>query len=513
VNGGYRLLPLLLVALFLAALAGGLAGLSGPRAYLPRLLLLISAIAFLTFLYRGRREIAFLLLQVRRSAEPGPAATWLLASVVLLVGSVLLSRTPVRLDATGRGMNRLSAVSRAVLASGGEPLEMIGVYRENSPLRDRAVDLLEIYRTSSSRIQVRMIDPDRRPEEARALGLTRVGLVVLRSGPVREEVDQLTEEEMTQAILRVEHPARTRILFVTGHGEAPIGDGGPSGLGRFAAALRQSGYDVGEIRLFADAIAPEVAALVAVGPEREFLPGEIEKLVHYLDGGGRLLLCLEPGADGGLWSLLRTRGIALDSLEVFDESPSTRGLAMGPRTVVVTDYAQHPILGGGSGYTVFSGARAVTLTNDAVWGVDAQTLFRTGPQARGTPVGAETPSNGGPVSSIPLAVVEEWEVPATGNAAPGEPTPEKPYARMLVVGDADWLEGRFIDLYANRDLGLRSIHWLARREFLLRIPQMDVRGTPLRIGFAGMRTLFYLLQVGVPLALLGVGLWVWTRRR
>ncbi len=263
-----------------------------------------------------------------------------------------------------------------------EPLEMIGVYRETSALRDRAVDLLENYRNASRRIQVRMLDPDRRPEEARALALTRVGVVVVRSGAVKEEVDDLTEEGMTQAILRVEHPARTRILFVSGHGEASVDDVGPSGLGRFAAALRQSGYDAGEIRLFEEEIQSNVAALAVIGPQRTFLPSEIDKLGRYMDAGGRLLLCLEPGADGGLASLLGVRGIGLDSLEVYDESPATRGLAMGPRTLVVTDYASHPILGSGTGYTVFSGARTIALSKEAVWGVDAKTLFRTGPQAR-----------------------------------------------------------------------------------------------------------------------------------
>jgi hypothetical protein len=513
VNGASRLLPLLLVALFLAALAGGLAGVSGPRAYLPRLLLLISAVAFLAFLYRGRGDLAFLFLRARRASEPGPATTWLLAATILLLGSALLSRIPNRVDVTARRMNRLSEASQAVLASGKEPLEMIGVYRETSPLRDRAVDLLENYRNASRRIQMRMLDPDRQPEEARALGLTRVGIVVIRSGAVQEEVDDLTEDGMTQAILRVEHPSRTRILFVTGHGEAPIGDAGPSGLGRFTAALRQSGYDAGEIRLFEQPIGPDVAALAVIGPQRAFLPGEIDRLGRYMDGGGRLLLCLEPGADGGLASLLRMRGIGLDSLEVYDESPATRGLAMGPRTLLVTDYASHPILGSGAGYTVFSGARTISLSKDAVWGVDAKTLFRTGPQARKTAIGAEAVNPSGPAVSQPIAVVEEWEVTASGNAAPGESAPEKPYARMIVVGDSDWLEGQFIDLYANRDLGLRCMHWLARREFLLRIPPMDLRGTPLRIGLSGMRALFYLLQVGLPLSLLGIGLWVWTRRR
>jgi hypothetical protein len=104
-------------------------------------------------------------------------------------------------------------------------------------------------------------------------------------------------------------------------------------------------------------------------------------------------------------------------------------------------------------------------------------------------------------------------VPGSGTALPGEAAPEKPFGRLIVMGDSDWLTGSFLDLYGNRELATRSIHWLARREFLLRIAPLDRRGTPLRIGLAGMRTLFYVLQVAIPLLLLGAGLWVWNRRR
>ncbi len=107
-SGGSRLLPLFLVALFLTALAGALGSLAGPRAYLPRLLLLGAVLCFLAFLYRGRKEILFLLVRARRVAEPGPATTWLLAAIVLFVGSVVLERVPVRVDATRRSLNSLS---------------------------------------------------------------------------------------------------------------------------------------------------------------------------------------------------------------------------------------------------------------------------------------------------------------------------------------------------------------------------------------------------------------------
>lgn len=513
-SGGVRLVPLFLGSLFLASLAAALGSLAGPRAYLPRLLFLGAAVSFLLFLIRGRKEIAFLFGRARRAAEPGPATTWILLSAVLLVGSGMLATRPIRVDFTGRGLNRLSEASKAILSSRQERLELIGVFRETSPARARALDLLEIYRVGSPRVRVVMIDPDRRPEEAREIGVTRASVVLVRSGTVREEVDELTEEAITQAILRVENPGRTRIGFVAGHGERPIGEGGAYGLGKFAAALRQAGYTPAEVRLFDEEVPEDAAMLAIIGPRRRLLPSEIDKIARYLDGGGRLLACLDPGADSGLGDLLAMRGIVIDSLEVADESPATRGLGMGSRTIVVTDYASHPIVSAGMGYAVLSGARAVGLTEQAHWGIEATTLMRTGAGGFRVAVGAEDlKAPGGGQSAVPLAVAQEWEIPSSGRPAPGEEAPEKGYARLLIVGDSDWLSGQFVDLFSNRDLGLRSFHWLARREFLLKIPPIDASGTPLSVSLGGVRLLFYLLQLGVPLALLGVGVSIWMRRR
>ncbi|MBD3162121.1 MAG: hypothetical protein GF346_07415, partial [Candidatus Eisenbacteria bacterium] len=513
VNGGGRLLPLLLVALFLGALAGALASLAGPDAYLPRLLGLGAIVSFAAFLYRARREIGFLFVRARRVSEPGPAITWLLAAAVFGVGALVLARAPVRMDWTERGLNRLSEASRAVLEANDAPIELIGVFREDDPRRARAFDVLETYRKSAGRIRVEMVDPDRRPDRARQLGLNRSAVVLVRSGGVVEEALELTEASISQAILRAENPRRLRIAFVTGHGERRLSASGRGGLAPLAASLREVGYEPAEVSLLEAPIGEETAVLALIGPRRELLPAEITRLREHLDGGGRLLLCLEPGADAGLGELLRGSGVILDSLEVFDESPATRGLGFGPRVVVASDYADHPILRGGMGYTVFPGVRRIGLAEEMIWGVNAEPLIRTGPRARLVGLEEEPGETAAEARVRSIAVVQEWEVTGTGEARPGEPVPEKPFARLVVVGDSDWLSGGGIELFSNRDLATRSFHWLARREFLLRVPPLDRSGTPIRIGLGGLRTLSYLLGGAVPLVLLGVGIWLWARRR
>jgi hypothetical protein len=317
---------------------------------------------------------------------------------------------------------------------------------------------------------------------------------------------------LTEAILRADNP-RIRLGFTTGHGEPGLGDGGPTGLGRFASALDRNAYDRVELKLYEEDVPPGLGALLVIAPKRPFLPGEITKLGDYLERGGRVMICLEPGHDGDLDQLLAMHGVILDSLAVYDESPATRELGLGPRMVVVTDYADHPVAQGGIGYTVFPFPRSVSLSADPRWGVDAKILARTGPGGFRLPLGATVPAAGVRAASVPLAVAMEWEAAGSSEPLPGQPAAEKPYVRLLVVGDGDWLTGQFLDLFANRDLGLRAVHWLARREYLLSIPAMDVTGTPLKVGMGGMRVLFYVLQVVVPLALLGVGLRIWSRGR
>ncbi len=308
-------------------------------------------------------------------------------------------------------------------------------------------------------------------------------------------------------------PRRSRIAFIAGHGERSLADGSGAGLGKLASALRASGYEPGEIRLLEEEIPPDIAALALVGPRRQLLPNEIDKLGRYLDKGGRLFIGLEPGTICGIEDLLRSKGIILDSLEVYDDGPATRGLGLGPRVVVVTEYASHPIVAAGMGYTVMPGVRTVGVSKEALWGIDGSVLLRTGPDARLARSDAPGEAPGGESAVRPLAVVEEWEIPGAAESVEGTSAREKPFARLLVYGDSDWLSVQFLDLFSNRDLALRSFHWLARREYLLKIPPIDQRGTPLRIGLGGMRTLFYLLQVVLPLLLLGVGIWLWSRRR
>ena len=71
--------------------------------------------------------------------------------------------------------------------------------RDNFP---RAKDLLDRYDTLSTKLHVDYIDPDKKPQLAKAAGIRNYGAIIIDAGPRHEEAKSLTEEEVTGAIIR-----------------------------------------------------------------------------------------------------------------------------------------------------------------------------------------------------------------------------------------------------------------------------------------------------------------------
>jgi ABC-type uncharacterized transport system involved in gliding motility auxiliary subunit len=511
--------PVLPVGLLLVLAGALLSSMAGVGTYLPRLLLLGGGAVLVWGLIRGFPTLRLFMSRMRKVAEPGPSLTWLLLGGVLLVASVGLDLQKARFALTARGLQSLSQSSRQALARLPGQVEMIGVYRESAPEHEMAKDVLDIYRTQVRGVRTRMLDPDRQPDEARRLGINFQGAVLVKADSVREVVSDLTEAALTQAILRVGNPQRPVVALLDGHGEmAP----GRSGLSQLWRILTEGGFTVRKLRLGEVGEVPaDVRVLLEVGPSSTVLPGEIGAISRFLDRGGRLGVFLDPSVQSGLASVLAPRGIRIDGRRVVDDGPLTRSVGLGPETIAVQSLGDHPAARGLTAAIVLREATSVGLASRAVWGVNGTEILRSAPSARlvGEPLDPDPealPANRG--NGLPLGAALEWAVPgetkgeARAAAAQSDPA-EKPTARLVVVGDSNFLRDDTIDLYGNREFATRLAGWLGEREFLLNFKPIDQSGTPLRVGLRGIRTIFYLVELLLPLGVLVFGVLVWMRRR
>jgi hypothetical protein len=377
--------------------------------------------------------------------------------------------------------------------------------------------LLERLHAASARVEYEILDLDRYPERARALGVVQYGQAAVEYAGRVTRVRALPEEELVGGILQAVRGRVQRVLFTTGHGErAPGGD--PDGYGRFVASLETENRRAETLALTAADVPSDADLVVVAGPRHDFLPTEVSRLAGYLERGGSMLVLLEPGTVANLQGLLARLGIRTADDFIVDRERSVVGTD-GLAAIVELFKRGNPIsepggrvIGAGA---VLPSARTVDVAAE-VEGVDAQAIARTAPTAwamRGVDRARRGEAPNEAARDVPGGAVVMVMAEIEPRVA------EQRGGRLVVVGDADFASDAYIDLLGNHDLALNAVAWLTADSTLAgartkRIHEILRPLSPLVLTEAQARTLLFgvgLVQPG--LVLLAGVLVVGARRR
>jgi hypothetical protein len=396
----------------------------------------------------------------RHWAELALHVSLLVTALVLF--QVVAERTNRRLDLTPSRELSLAPITEQVLREVSGPLRVTVFHRRGS--RQQFAPLLERLAAASEHLRYELVDLDRHPDRARALGVSQYGTAALEYDGRLTLAAALPEEHLVSGIVKVLRQRGRRILFVTGHGErAPGGD--DEGYGRFAASLEREHGRVEPGTLLGGGIPDGVELMIVAGPRRDFLPVETERLGAYLRRGGAVLLLLEPGALPNLTAFLRRLGIRIADDFIVDHERSVVGTD-GLAAIVELFKRGNPISEPGGTVmdtgVVLPSARSVDVIG-AVPEVAAEAIARTGASAwtmRGTERArrGEAPSEEAqdrPGGAAVMVMAEVRRHPDAGR--PG---------RLVVVGDADFASDAYLDLLGNRDLVLNAVAWLTEEPML-----------------------------------------------
>jgi ABC-type uncharacterized transport system involved in gliding motility auxiliary subunit len=167
--------------------------------------------------------------------------------------------------------------------------------------------------------------------------------VVVESGSQEARIRTVSEQELTNALIRVGKDRKKRVAVLDGHGEPGLSDMEASGFSQAREALEHQGFEVSPLVLAqTGAVAPDTAAVIVADPQKPLLPGEIDALSRYLAGGGRLLLLAGPDRQGGLEALASSWGVSFRNDTVID--PVSRLFGGDYTTPVIRTYGQHEIV-------------------------------------------------------------------------------------------------------------------------------------------------------------------------
>lgn len=468
-----------------------------------------------------------------RSARLGTIsiASVLVVLAILVSINYISSREHKRWDLTAAGEFTLSPQSVKVLKSLDSPLKMTVFAREGEFARYK--ERLPEYEYVSRKVSVDYVDPDKKPAQAKQMGIQSYGTIAIEYKGRTERVVGDSEQEVTNGIIKVVTGQERKVYFSQGHGEKDTTSAERAGYNGIVTQLGRDNYKVDKVVLAQQGDVPADATLLIVaGPKTDFLPQEIDAIKRYLDKSGKLLLMLDPPdkVDSlpltNLIALAREWAMDVGNNVVVDVSGVGRLLGTDETVPVAATYPNHPIVDRFDLLTAFPLARSVTAVAGGAAGRFAQAFVQTSARSWAETDIAALLAKGqvkyeedkgdkrGPISiaCAVAAAAQPPSPPAEGGKDQKKEEGPKPEARVVVFGDSDFAANFALGIQGNRDLFMNTVNWLSQQENLIAIRPKESADRRLTMT-SSQQLRVTVLVILIPIVIFASGIYAWWRRR
>jgi ABC-type uncharacterized transport system involved in gliding motility auxiliary subunit len=473
-------------------------------------LLIAGGVLLLAAIVLGFRGILGFFSQ--RSSQLGTNTMVLSLAVIAILGLLNFAgaRHPKRIDLTTEKLYTLSDQTKHVLGDLKNDVTIVRFDKTADPALD---DLMAEYKNLTPHLKFQNVDPQKKPEVAKEYGATRMKAVVIAYGSKREPLEpgargDISEEDITSAILKLTRDTQKMVCFVSGHGEKTLADTDGPGYALVDQGLKKQAYLTRTINLVTDNGVPTECSLVVIaGPTKGFFPQEAEMLEKHLAAGGKVLIEVDPDTDPKLDSIFQAWNVKVGNDLVIDASGVGRLFGTGPVVPLVVDYGTSPItkkLQGGM--TFFPVARTVAIADRS----------KTDPQ---TVELLKTSSRSFTIPGLKKGQTEISFDPKTGTAGPlslgvaGSSKKGDKSARLVVIGDSDFAANQGVGLQHNGDLFFNVINWLAEDENLISIRPRTMTNRRVTLTEAQSTAFKWFDLFLLPGLVIFSGIYIWWKRR
>ncbi len=448
-------------------------------------------------------------------------ATVLVVLVALIAVNYVAAKKGKSWDLTTKKIFTLAPQTRSTLASLKEKVRVYAFLAPGDPDYEQVDRLLRRYRElAPGNFEVVFKDPRKAPDLAQKYQL-REGqtTLVLTRGTGDKEThttvavsNGVTEQDLTNGLIKLNAVGEQKVYFTTGHGEWPLEPTqpkDPASVSELRKTLLQEGYLPGTINLADGKEIPRDAALLVVaGAKSKFGKAEAEQLGKYLAQGGRMLYFAEAAVEPGLDPLLARYGIEVDPGLVADDVYAIDS----PYLVVSHFFGDTELardLKRGQYNLQFPTVRGLTVLHQGLAeGTEVAPVLLTSPNAFEVKTPTENPhrESGDKAGSIPLIVQSTRPV---GNAE-GKRNDEM---RLVAFGDSEILVDPNWGDEPNRNMVMNAFAWATSQvqKITIRPPDRDI--STIDLDAPRLARIRFLATDLVPFGLLGIGLAIWLNRR
>ncbi len=407
-------------------------------------------------------------------------------------------------DLTQGNRNTLSPAATDVLKQLRGPVRITAyatAQDTEGDVRKSVQTFLSPFQRAKPDLEVAYIDPREQPQKAQAAGVRVNGELVIEFNSRSEHLTNLTEQDLSNLLLRLARSSERQVMYLDGHGEAKLDGRANHDLGDFGNQLSVKGFKTAPLNLATAQDVPDNASiLVIAGPRVDLLPGETARIRRWVEKGGNLLWLVNNDSLRGLQPLAEELGLNLVSGTVVD--PRAAGLKLPATFSLATGYGQHRITENSTLTSVYPYARRIAPAEGSKW--------------RFTPLVEVAPDGWLETDGINDNVAFNKDRDVRGPIVIGsalERDVGERKQRVVVVGTSQFLANQYAGLLGNMDLGINMVNWLAGDEALITIQPRNRQDLTLELSRAGLSLLGFGFLIVLPLVFLVTGIVIWWRRR
>ncbi len=431
----------------------------------------------------------------------------LLLFFILGIVNFWVFKHPVNFDFTLDKKNTLTPESIKVLNGIDEDIEFIIFAQKNNFLV--ITTLLDLYHFEKSNIIIKKVDVDLHPELLKQYNVERSGVVIVKLNSGVKKVITLNELNITNALIKLNRSDIPVVLYTIDHGEIDFEIKNGHGGSYLRDLLVKSNISLSEISLSTSDIPLDVDALMILGPKNSFYPNEIMRIKKYLNGGGRVLLLLDPVLDEDkfkdLKDLVREYGIDVKNNFVIDNINYIDG--SGGTVPLIKSFNKEHEISRDFAYSVFFPlVSELGLTIDAFMIAQSTTFPGSFSENSSNEVLTQKYKfTEGKDTKGPIIVVAGVETDMSSEES------KIRTSRLVVYGNSTFIHNSYAKFNSNFLLFLRSLHWLVDidgiKSFNLAIGKIG----PVFIGATALGVIFYFSVIFIPLLLFVISIVVYNR--
>jgi ABC-type uncharacterized transport system involved in gliding motility auxiliary subunit len=412
-------------------------------------------------------------------------------------------------------VNSISEQSKKVIGSLDSDLIVKFFYKNGAERAEENKkifrELIKQYEDISSRVKFEFVEINERPRLALDYGASKgSGEAFIDYKGSKNRIENYSEQDFTNAIIKVTRKHKKTLYFLEGHGERSLDDEKSEiSLFGFKQLLEKNSYNVKTINLTSSlSIPPDATTIIIAAPTQQLQLSEIISIEDFLNNGGSLLLMLDEKETYGLGNILKKMGLELEPHYIYNVFNSPMGKVVNAQAATVAvEYSTSDEITKvftNNQMTVFRNPHSLKLLNNSTK-VKTEVLVRT-PESSVALTELDSKDYSGEPRSFTLGASVKGKMNASG----------KEFA-AVVFTDADFVSNILLYQNLNRDLALNSISSLTKETDLISISAKEPHATRMLVSPPEFSQFFKFALVGLfiplPVVFMILSVVLWYRRR